>query len=429
MPPTNITTGDVDDERDLKDVETSDLSTMKDEPRQPEAKMHMMFYGISAVLFWSILLIQIPFISNYFGGVAVLFWVPLMYGLASNISRVVLMYFHSSTKGSTGSKLAQLVHWGASFTALGMFLFPVAMAAIGVDHPDIGFWICMAITAMVGFFNSFLVTGGFALMSIAPKGSGQFFLLGLTATGVVTWPFMMLLRLVTESAGAGDNTSFIVAIVSLVVTGVLCLSAVPVYKFCTSVNPFFRDQLVRTPDQSVQAGLFATFRKVWLPVVTMWVSRVATFALYPGMIGLWTPVSDAYSASEYQSFLIYMGPLSDTIGQLMYRYTRFFDRVGVKGLAVITVVRAAILIPLFLLSAKFDQTGSAISSDGFRCFLMFLFSFSMGINYSIGNAIAPQMVSSTEEKFTVGVILSFAAMNGLFVGSLVGIGFKELIVD
>jgi len=51
----------------------------------------------------------------------------------------------------------------------------------------------------------------------------------------------------------------------------------------------------------------------------------------------------------------------------------------------------------------------------------------MGINYSLGNAMAPAAVDSPDEKYTVGVILSFVAMNGLFVGSLIGIGFKELL--
>ncbi len=85
------------------------------------------------------------------------------------------------------------------------------------------------------------------------------------------------------------------------------------------------------------------------------------------------------------------------------------------------------LIPLFILSAKFDDTNSILAQDWFRVILMFCFSFSMGINYSLGNAIAPMKFDSPDDKYTVGVILSFVAMNGLFVGSLVGIGFKELL--
>jgi hypothetical protein len=145
------------------------------------------------------------------------------------------------------------------------------------------------------------------------------------------------------------------------------------------------------------------------------------------MIGFFTPSSSAYSRGDYQSLMIYMGPLSDTVGQLVYRYTRVKDWIGMRGLVIFTVVRAAIIIPLFVLSASLDEESVFLRQDWFRALLMFGFSFSMGINYSAGNALAPQCVSSTEEKFLVGVILSLVAMNGLFVGSLAAIGVRALL--
>jgi hypothetical protein len=381
-------------------------------------------------MFWAIIMSQLPYIAHFFGGTKVFFWLPFVYGMASNFARLSLMLLHSVDKRATGSKLSQLVTWGASGTTIGLVAFPVSMVIVGDSNPNIGFAVCLILSSVVGTFNSLSVTGGFALMSLVPKGMGQFYLLGLTVTGIVTWPFMIGVRAIASAAGGGSSTGLIVAIISLGMAAILCFASIPVYLRYTSKNPLLRAQLEGDSSvlETTKAGLTSTFRQVWVPVTALWVARVSTFALYPGMIGLWSPQSsDSYTKDFYQSFLIYLGPLSDTIGQVVYRFTPWFQRLGVGALVVITAVRAAIILPLFILSAKLDGTDSVVSSDWFRMGLMFFFSFSMGINYSLGNAVVPQAVNSTEERFTAGVILSFVATNGLFIGSLVGIGLKEFV--
>ena len=393
-------------------------------------KGEMLFYGISCVLFWSVLLVQIPFISKFFGGIKVIFYVPMVYGMFSNLSRLFLIYLQFRKRISPATRLSTLVWLGAAFTASGMIAFPIVMAMIGEDHPDLGFFLCMLITALVGTFNSFLVTGGFSLMSLAPQGCGQFFLLGLTATGIITWPLMMFIRKICESLGTDTSTSFWVATITLTLTGVICLCTIPMYVFRTSKNVYFEEQLNAPILEVSQGGLFSTFRKIWASVISLWLSRVITFSLYPCMIGLWSPGSFSFTTEVYRSFMIYLGPVSDTIGQLMYRYCGWFNRMGEKSLVVITVVRGVVLIPLFLMSAYYDgESFIFLASDAFRCALMFCFSCSMGINYSLGNALAPRQVGSVEEKMNVGVILSFVATNGLFVGSLVSIGFRSIVLD
>ena len=399
-------------------------------------RFQMLFYGVSCVLFWSVFIMQLPFIAPYFGGVKVMFYVSMVYGLSSNISRIVLMVMHNRSSGKVSSRIHRLVYLGASVTALGMFLFPVCMGILSTTHPTISFWLCLLITAIVGAFNSLLVTGGFALMSLAPNGSGQFFLIGFTLTGIITWPFIVSLRVICETAGtSGESTTLIVSIISLSITGVLCLLSIPMYRYKTSQNPYFITQIEREGDAIIgggsRSGILPVFRKIWSIVLSLWSSRVVTFALYPGLIGLWTPHgSIPFTKSLYQSFLLYLGPVSDTVGQLVFRFTPLGNRLllGERSLTILTIIRAIILIPLFLLSAYFDDTNSVIAQDWLRVLLMFMFSFSMGINYSLGNALAPAKFESPDDKYTVGVLLSFVAMNGLFVGSLVGIGFKELLM-
>ena len=396
-----------------------------------KTRFHMLFYGVSCVLFWSVFIMQLPFVAPYFGGIKVMFYVSMVYGLSSNISRVVLMFMHNRSGSKLSLRIDRLVYLGASVTALGMFLFPICMGVLSTSHPDISFWICLGITAMVGAFNSLLVTGGFALMSLAPPVSGQFFLIGFTLTGIITWPFIVSLRLISEAAGtSGDTTTLIVSIISLSITGILCLMSIPMYRFKTSKNPYFISQLARdsvTPCNS-RNGIIPVFRKIWPIILSLWSSRVITFALYPGLIGLWSPHGQVpFSKNLYQSFLLYLGPVSDTIGQFAFRFTPLSAKLGERALTILTIVRGLVLIPLFIQSAKFDETNSILAQDWFRILLMFFFSFSMGINYSLGNAIAPTKFDSPDDKYTVGVILSFVAMNGLFVGSLVGIGFKEIL--
>jgi hypothetical protein len=417
------------EETSFEDVGEEKQNSPLESPKPQSFKvgLQMLFYGIASVLFWSILLIQAPFIDHYFGGKAVLFYIPLTYGLFSNVSRIAVIFLHSRSNRSTGEKLSQLIYLGASVTALGMCCLPVVMGVNGTDKPTIGFWLCMAIVSVVGLFNSLLVTGGFALMSLAPKGSGQFFLLGLTATGILTWPLFMLMRYIASTASEGEGVNFWVAVFSFGLSGSLCLLSIPMYRNATRTNDLMKTQLEQKSTDYDGHGLIAVFRKVWIPAVAMWVARLVTFALYPGMIGLYTPSGTTFPLNTYQSFLIYLGPLSDTVGQLVYRFSKLRDLIGLRGLIVLTAIRAVIIVPLFMLSAYMDGEDSFICQDWFRYLMMFGFSFSMGINYSAGNAIASQSVPTADQKFTVGVILSFVAMNGLFVGSLVGVGLKQLV--
>jgi hypothetical protein len=406
-----------------KDLESMETLRIEETRVNWGTNLQMLFYGVACVLFWSVLMNQLPFISTYFGGKRIFFYIPLAYGLSSNISRIVLMILHAQLRRPTGSTLSQFVYLGGTFTAVGMFLFALCIAILSTGYPTLGFCLCMGITCIVGAFNSLLVTGGYALMALSPRRSGQFFLLGLTATGIITWPCMMGMRALVGHFSS--DTSYIVALLSLSATGVLCLVSTAVYRFKTSRNPYFLSQLSSKEENTV--GLYATLNRARSPLVCLWLSRLFTFALYPGMIALWTPsVSNAvYSEPVYQSFLIYLGPVSDTVGQLCYRYIPCMRLLGRKSLILLTVIRGAVLVPLFWFSALYNGNGTVIASDAFRCGLMFVFSCSMGVNYSLGSSVALSRVDGPDEKYTIGVLISFAAMNGLFVGSLVGIALKS----
>lgn len=391
-------------------------------------KGQMLFLGVSSILFWSITLIQIPFISQYFGGKSALFYIPPVYGLSSNLGRVIVLLVNPRLRMHGGSKIGLLITVGGLGTAGAMVCFPIFMGCFGENKTVYGLLVSLCLVSVIGLFNSLLATGGYGLMSLAPNGAGQFYLLGLTGTGVITWPFIMLLRAIVEALHRQSSTSFLVAVVSLTFGSIVCLFSIPLYHFVTRRDPNFVAQLEAKSEDASLHSLLKTFRKSRNLIVFLWVSRVVTFVVYPGFLSLWTPsLSESYSKELYQSFMIYLGPVSDTLGQLMYRYSGFFNSANHRFFYCLTVSRVMAVIPLFILSTKSNGSESILASDVFRMLLMMGFSSSMGINYSLGTHLAIQSVSSSEEKFTLGTIFSFMAMNGLFIGSMIGLGLKPLV--
>lgn len=407
-------------------LSTDDIYRYKN--RANSTKGQMLFLGVSSILFWSITLIQIPFISQYFGGKSALFYIPPVYGLSSNLGRVLVLLVNQRWTWHGGSKIGLLITVGGLGTAGAMVCFPILMGCFGENKTVYGLWISLCLVSVIGLFNSMLATGGYGLMSLAPNGAGQFYLLGLTGTGVITWPLIMLLRVILEALCGKTSTSFLVAVVSLTLGSILCLFSIPLYHFVTRRDPNFVSQLEAKSEDASLHSLLRTFRKSRNFILFLWVSRVATFVVYPGFLGLWTPsLSETYSKELYQSFMIYLGPVSDTMGQLLYRYSGFLNSANHRFFYCLTVVRVMAVIPLFVLSTISNGSGSILASDLFRMLLMIGFSSSMGINYSLGTHLAIQSVSSIEEKFTLGTILSFIAMNGLFIGSMIGLGLKPLV--
>ena len=167
------------------------------------------------------------------------------------------------------------------------------------------------------------------------------------------------------------------------------------------------------------------FKIVLIPVMCGWTSCVITFSVYPTQAGIWTPyMSDPpFSAEVYQSFLMYSFSIADTIGRAVPRWVPRLKDVTDKQFITGTLVRGSIFIPLFLLSTH--HVWFVFSSDVFRLILVLFFGLSNGINFNLSNMLAPRLVEA-EDKMNVGTILSFAAINGLFVGSLIAIGLVQI---
>ena len=424
-----------------RSISSSKVSTISEPVIPPQGPYwQMVYYAVSGFFFWSLLMVQIPFIDKYFGGTRVIFYITFCYGLSSNLIRIFLISYYAKSKHSTARRLADLINYGSVLTGLTMAAFPITMAILGTDYPLTGFWICIVLTCCMGLFNSLLMNAGFSLMSLAPEKSATFFLLGQTTTSVVAWPMIIGLRYAVQALGGGDSTNFIVAVATLTFASIFCFGAIPLYHYKTRHHPVFsqilNDHIPTTTsdpplsDASPKSlfppkSVLEVFKIVIVPCLCGWGSCIVSFSVFPGQVGLWFPSwTDAfYDTPLYRSFLIYSYAVADTIGRMIPRYSIKLRNIRDKPFVIGTVSRAFIFIPLFLMSSM--NIWFVFSNDVFRLLLIFAFAITNGINFNLSNMLAPKLVQA-QDKMNVGTLLAFGAINGMFLGALISLGLVQV---
>jgi hypothetical protein len=284
---------------------------------------------------------------------------------------------------------------------------------------------------MMGIFNSLLMNAGFALMSMSPEKSATFFLLGQTMTSVVVWPAIIALRAVIAAMGGRDQTDYIVACVSLTFAGLVTMGALPLYKYKTRHHSVFSHLIGPCSSWTIITPLsgnpiLVVLKAVFIPALASWLCGVFTFAVFPSQVSLWVPFQGAdapYQAPLFRSFLIYMYSVADTFGRALPRIWSTLQLLSDRAFMIGTVLRGLVFVPLTLLSSS--KIADALTYDWFRLLLLLAFGAANGANFALANMFGPRRVEACD-KMTVGTILSFSAINGLLVGSLIGIGLKGL---
>lgn len=424
----------------MQDMETASedkvvsiASTVSEPIHSPSGPyLQMAYYAVAGFSFWAILMIQLPMIDKYFGGPDVVFYVTFAYGLSSNLIRVYLLWYGARTKSSQARQMQHLIIYGSALTALFLIAYPISMVLLGTDNGRIGFWVAIVLSAMVGLWNSLLMNAGFNLMSLAPEKSASFFLLAQTATGVVTWPLIMLTRfLVDLTTRAGDQTDLIVAAISFSIAACVVAGCVPLYLKKTRnhivfINVLGPDACV-TPAVSPSAlsnntQLKQVFKAIQTPALCVWMCGVLTFCVFPSQVSRWFPLGE-FETAIYRSFLIYMFSVNDTIGRTLPRLFPKVVGMSDKIFWTFTIGRGALLAPLFLVSSK--TVSDLFSFDWFRLVLIITFAVTNGVNFATCNICGPKRVQ-TADKIHAGTILSLMAVNGVFIGTLLGIGLKQI---
>ena len=408
----------------------SSMVEFESKVRQPNFLPHgpywqMAYFGFCGFLFWGVLMIQIPFMDKYFGGHSVIFYITFAFTLSSNLIRVVLIWLRgrpSSAKHTLGQQLGVLVQYGSILSAVTMFSFPISMAILGQNHPTIGFWICILLCTLMGLFNSLLINVGFGLMSMAPARSAAAFLIGQTSAGVVGWPVIILFRKIVHACGGGEAADMIVAVVTLCLCGILTLAQIPLYRFRTQFHPVFFLQLSKIPEKggSDSNALLGVMGKIFVPAMCGWFTSLVSFSVFPIQIGRWFPHSQI-DTSVYRSFLIYMFAVADAAGRASLRWAP--ASLSTRVFVWATLVRGIVFVPLIILCAhNFEEL---FGFDWWRLVLVLGLGITNGANFGLANMLAPRLVSASEKMLT-GTILAFLAVNGRFVGALIGIGLKEV---
>lgn len=264
--------------------------------------LDLMYYSIVGFLFWSIFLVQVPYIETYFGGSQVMFYIVLSYGVSSNLVRISLVWYYGKYRTSTGKVVLDLMQLGVVLSAIVLVMYPAMMSVVGTreaegpsGHP-VGFWVCLALTTVMGGVNSFLITAGYNLMSVCPPKSVSYFLVGQTVTPVICWPVLIALRMIVVAITGGDaeEVSFIVAVISLGGAGVLMLLAIPLYRYKTRFHPDIADILNQDTDllevKKIESGrssaqdessMLLIFKLIWAPVAAVWLTSFLTYIVYP----------------------------------------------------------------------------------------------------------------------------------------------------
>ena len=392
----------------------------------------MMYFGIAGFFFWSILIIQMPMIDKYFGGPEVAFYVTVAYGLTSNCFRLFYVWYAANTKTSQAIQMRNLIILGGSLTALFMIAYPIAMAVLGTDKEHAGYWIGVSLAGVVGLWTSLLVNAGFGLMSMAPSKSANFFLTGQTVIGVLTWPLLILLRLVVIKATGevNDRTDLIVASLSFSIAATVVAGSIPLYLFKTRHHPVFAKSLLhdtvalKSSPKSNWGDMKEVFWIIMTPAVCAWLCGVGTWCVFPGQVSRWNPSTEnAFESAIYRSFLLYMFSIAEMIGRSSPQLIPKLLALSNQFLWTFTVGRCLVFIPIFILTSKCIP--ELFSYDAFRLVLVILFGFVNGANFATCNMIAPRRIEPAL-KMHAGTLLSLVAINGKFMGTLFGLALKYI---
>jgi len=425
-------------------LSSSIASTVSEPVRAPQGPYwQMVYYAVSGFFFWAILMVQLPMIDDYFGGPEVVFYIIFAYGLASNLIRVYLLWYGSSTKSSQACQMRNLIIYGSALVSITMLFYPISMALMGTDQPRLGFWVGVTLASLMGLWVSLLMNAGFNLMSLAPEKSASFFLLGQTATGIVTWPLLLLLRFLVEKAGGGAKTNLYVAAISFSSAAVVVAGTIPLYLLKTRHHAVFaavlldRESPLKSEEMDVESAkpqtpkitqtldrIKSVFFTIMTPAICAWMAGAITFSVFPSQLSRWFPhTPDQYETAVYRSFLSYTFSIADMVGRMLPRFIPGLLKMSDKLFWILTPIRGVIFIPMFLFSSK--QTAELFTFDWFRLVLILGFGITGGANFSAVNMVAPKRIQQAD-KLHAGTILSLMAINGVFVGTLIGLGLKYI---
>jgi len=381
---------------------------------------YLWYLGFAAQLPWTTILVYLPVLESVLGGVLFSFAVGIAMGLACNIVRFLVVVF--------GRKFTFTirVYYGSCFSALFtlgyfvIYLVPVSVdSAAPTGAESIGFWMGLLVALLGGAGNAQLMSTGYGVASIVsverPIGNSLFFF-GQAAAAACCWPVKRLIETMTS-----DETVQIG--LAMIAIAIISLSVIPV--FLVKIQRMTGDDDLRTANQTLS---WENARKIltnaWLPYLCLWMTYFCTNLVTPGQLTVWSlPVTTSSSAyltdpKMYRSLCSYTHLLSDAVGKSIpvlvsanpERIRRLMSsKWAPVSIAGMTICRLGLLVLFFLPPLDVWSRFSFLT----------IFGLLNGVLASVCLSLST-FRADKKDKDIAGYINSFIIINGLFIGSLIG---------
>ncbi|KAF4695708.1 transporter [Perkinsus olseni] len=379
----------------------------------------MAILGFVALAPWNFVLSELPYLDekfeNHFGAT-----VPIFYGAAVNIAQLLLIW--------VGNKFtfAPRFDWGCIILSIFNILLAIVAMTIGndnaVENPNLGFGLGLVCVFLLGFGHAVMESSAFGLAALCPKSCMIWVMVGEGVAGLVGWPLSMLLNWAL-TAGGVDRVSEWRCLIFFCITSLVTVIIVPMFRMITSKHPYMAEVLKIEQNRAKSSVMTRQTRRPVLAIVKdvapmafgAWCTLAVTFTVFPAQVVLWQ--SSDPSNTGFVSQVIYTFQVVDTIG-------RFIPNLGINlrpsFLMAFTVARS-LFIPLFICTSLYP-TVVPFHYDWFKHMQMGVFALTNGASATLSMVGGPQRVPNDKaEQEVAGYTMGFALINGIFVGSILGI--------
>lgn len=367
------------------------------------------YLGFGGQIASSMILIHLPMLEAAVGGKLFSFCLGIATGISGNVVRLgVLIYgrkFTFSRRVIVGSILSAIFTFG---------FFVVYQVSESDDSNEWGFWVGLCIALLGGMGNAQLLSTGYGIASILSERSpisNSLFFLGMAAASALCWPIK---RIFLE---LNPQNPYLHLGILMGLTALISLSLIPL---------FYIGLRKETTRHSIDKrritclDVCRIFKQTILPNVLLWTTLTCTAIVTPGQVMLWSLPTNCHTSDLklYLSLCIYLGPLSDAFGKLVCvilasRKPSFEGLLKSQWtprlLISMTLVRIG-LMPLVY---------NPPTDEGTRFFILIFFGFLHGIIASISLSLSSFRVSRGDADLA-GYLGSFSIVNGLLIGSLIG---------
>jgi hypothetical protein len=401
------------------------MDPYESEPSYPVSLVLFIgFFGFVTQLPWAIILVYLPYFETVCGGVTFSFAMSIFNSAASNIIRLLMIFF------SRRIRLMVRVITGAALSLIAasayMTLFAVCdRSDLGMSPSEavrsVGFWLGLASAFVSGASNAQLMSTGYGLASTVSQHrpvANSLFFAGQSVATVICWPIKLLI----ESA----NDDPVVRVLGVMSASVLLsLSLIPVTH--SRIQPFLPPPAKDQPQVTLSdAG--RVLRHTWLPGLILWVTYFVTMLVIPGQVMQWAPVvSEGYmsDSKSYRSLCVYAYLIADASSKFLPilisaspdRMRSFLSsRIGPPTIGLLCFGRL-VIVPFFI----YPPAGIIT-----RFVVLVTFGLTCGLSASLSLSLST-LQAPDKDKDLAGFLSSFLIINGLFFGSLTGILIRAIL--